>query len=300
MRVLSKGFLSPKYLYIERLRRGVGSFHIGVVKALEELWNEAKKQSDGSLSGKLCDNMEVSGDSAGAAIGAGMQLGMTWQELRALYLQLAQRARKGGVWCGRMSIYHEEMLDTILKDPNSVEKLKERGFSMGVTRFFNKYQRYTSWRDMKHLRECFHSSFHVPLYCAYKSGVDGKQGIDGGFSNTSENMKHIELSAGQGNTYHISMSPTISEIAYPPSDEEVDRKIAQGYAATMAWERGTPPLDTTSSSGNCFMAFVLFLRGIHFIFHTLHILLCCCCCCKSNTSHQGSHETMQKEEEKSN
>jgi predicted acylesterase/phospholipase RssA len=100
LRVLSKGFLSPKYLYIERLRRGVGScelschtkmsfirnvhfgggawatsFHIGVVKALEELWNEAKKQSDGSLSGKLCDNMEVSGDSAGAAIGAGMQLG---------------------------------------------------------------------------------------------------------------------------------------------------------------------------------------------------------------------------------
>jgi len=275
------------------------SFHIGVVKALQEQWEDAKKQSDGRLTGKLCCHMEVSGDSVGAAIGAGLQLGMTWQELRVLYMRLAQRARTSGVWCGRMSIYHEEMLDCILKDHASVEMLKERGFAMGVTRFFNKYQKYTSWRDMNHLRECFHSSFHVPLYCAYKSGVDGKQGIDGGFSNTSTEMEHIEASAGQGPTFHISMAPSFSEIAYPPSDEEVDRKIAQGYAATMAWERGTPPLETAPSAGTCFMVFVLFLKSIHFIFHMLEKILCCCC--KSKKNHDGNYESIpQKEEEKSN
>ena len=245
------------------------SFHIGVIKALEEKWEDAKKQSDGSLTGNLCENIEISGDSAGAAIGAGLQLGMTWQELRTLYLRLAQRARKGGILFGKMSIYHEEMLDNILKDPASVEILKERGFAMGVTRFFNKYQRYTSWRDMKHLRECFHSSFQVPLYCAYKYGVDGQQGIDGGFSNTSKEMENIELTVGQGPTFHISMAPTISEIAYPPSDEEVDRKISQGYSAAMAWKCGTPPLKTNTSSGNCFMVFIIFLRSIHFVFHYL-------------------------------
>ena len=77
------------------------SFHIGVIKALEEQWEDAKKQSNGTLTGTLCTNMKVSGDSVGAAIGAGLQLGMTWQELRALYLRLAKRARTSGVWCGK-------------------------------------------------------------------------------------------------------------------------------------------------------------------------------------------------------
>ena len=267
------------------------SFHIGVIKALEEQWEDAKKQSNGTLTGTLCTNMKVSGDSVGAAIGAGLQLGMTWQELRALYLRLAKRAHTSGVWCGRMTIYHEEMLDCIFKHSESVEMLEQRGFALGVTRFFNRYQKYTSWRDIKHLRECIHSSMHVPLYCAYQSGVDGLQAIDGGFSATSKNLEHIECSAGQGPTFHISMAPTMFEIAYPPSDEEVDRKIRQGYEATMAWERGTPPLETTTSSSNCFMIFVLFLRAIHsFTFY-----LCCCRCCKSSNKHYK-----KEEEEKSN
>lgn len=250
------------------------SFHIGVIKALEEQWEEVKKKSGGSLTGELCTNIKVSGDSVGAAIGAGLQLGMTWKELRSLYLRLAKRARTSGVWCGRMSTYHEEMLDCILKNPESVELLEQRGFAMGVTRFFNRYQKYTSWRDMKHLRECIHSTMHIPLYCAYKSGVDGMQAIDGGFSATSKNLEHIDCSIGQGPTFNISMVPTMSEIVFPPSDEEVDRKIVQGYAATMAWERGSPPLETTKGGGNCFMIFVLFFRTIHYIFHSFETLLC--------------------------
>ena len=166
------------------------------------------------------------------------------------------------------------MLDCILKDHRSVEILNKRGFTMGVTRFFNKYQKYTSWRNTEHLRECFHSSFHVPLYCSYKSGVDGRQAIDGGFSNTIKEMKDIEASAGRGPFFHISMSPTFYEIIYPPSDKDIDRKINEGYRATMAWKRGTPPLEISKSTGTCFMIFILLLRTIHFIFHIFEKILC--------------------------
>jgi hypothetical protein len=250
------------------------SFHIGVVKALEEQWEDAKIKSGGRLTGKLGSYMKISGDSVGSVIGAGVQLGINWTELRAIYMRLARQARKGGVWCGKMSIYHEEMLDCILKDHRSVEMLNKRGFAMGVTRFFNKYQKYTCWRNTEHLRECFHSSLHVPLYCSYKSGVDGRQAIDGGFSNTIKEMKDIEASAGRGPFFHISMSPTFYEIIYPPSDKDIDRKINEGYRATMAWKRGTPPLEISMSTGTCFMIFILLLRTIHFIFHIFEKILC--------------------------
>ena len=280
------------------------SFHVGVLKALEEQWEMAKKQQtdEEQLEGQLCTYMEVSGDSAGAAIGAGMQLGMTWQELRALYLRLALRARNGGVWCGKMTIYHDEMLDGILnkkfgvcvENVSSLELLELRGFAMGVTRFFNKYERYTSWRDINHFRECLHSSMQVPLYCSYKSGVDGRQAIDGGFSNTSAGMARYEITVGQGTTYHISFVPTMSEIMYPPTEEEVDKKIAEGYQAMMAWKRGTPPLDINAGGmGSCFMVIVLIFRGIHSVYHCLEVILCCCCCCNTESSNKRTEDSVR-------
>lgn len=100
------------------------AFTIGAVRALEERW-EAHRGAHG-LSGSLHEHVAFSGDSAGAAMAAGVALGMGWRELRELYLRLARRARAEGVWGGRMSGYHEEMLDALLASPAHLQALQAR------------------------------------------------------------------------------------------------------------------------------------------------------------------------------
>jgi hypothetical protein len=215
------------------------AFHIGVVRALEERW----EIHTGGKQGRLFNHLKISGDSAGAAIGAGWALGMSWKELRSLYSRLAARARTEGVWCGKMTMFHDDMLDTILSsDPNPVQTLEGRGFAMGITRFFGRYEAVKSWRNLRHLRQTFHASFHVPLYCAYQPALDGNYALDGGFSNNGPVVETYDITAGISNIFHIFMDPTLAECLYPPSNEKIDEKVMEGYRAAMAYDFGTPPV----------------------------------------------------------
>ena len=276
-------------LFPKTLHFGGGSwataFHIGVVRAIEERW----EQETGGKKGPLCENLRMSGDSAGAAIAAGWALGMSWIELRELYSRLALRARKEGICCGRMTDFHEEMMDTILGHvSNPREVLQERKFGMGVARFFGKYETYSSWRDMQHLRHCFHCSFHVPMYCAYQPALDGRQALDGGFANDGPKIHSYDLAAGQGDFMHIPMFPIFAEVVYPPSEEAIDGKIAEGYAAAMKYKFGTPPSNLQRPTITCSLAVYCFLRGLNWIWNiTTQWILCgvfnCFCQTKGST-----------------
>ena len=258
-----------KYTQFPRsLHMGGGSwstaFEIGVVKALEERW----EKETGGRKGPLCENIVLSGDSAGAAIAAGWCLGMTWIQLRELYTRLASRARTEGVWYGNMTNIHEEMLDTILGTvENPINVLQQRKFGIGITRFPATYETYHLWRNIRHLRHCLHCSFYVPLYCSYQQNLDGRQAIDGGFSNDGPKISTYDITVGRGNAYHISMFPTFSEVVYPPSNIDIDKKIDEGYKQGMKYVFGTPPSKVASRTMFVFI-FVL-LRGVHYIWHVI-------------------------------
>ena len=257
------------------------AFHIGVVRAMEERW---ETHSDGKK-GRLCENLRISGDSAGAAISSGWALGMHWKELRALYSRLATRARNEGVWCGRMTVFHDDMLDTILGyDHEPCRTLRKRGFAMGVTRFFGRYEVRSEWNDLDHLRQTFHASFHVPLYCAYQPVLDGAQALDGGFSNDGPIVGNYDITAGRGNMYHIFMDTTLEECLYPPSEEEIDGKIMEGYRATMAYKFGTPPIGKREDQTN-FIRVMLVFRGLSWVWNIVTQYFLCGmfnCCCRSH------------------
>ena len=151
---------------------------------------------------------------------------MTWIQPRELYTRLASRARTEGVWYGNMTNIHEEMLDTILVSvENPIKVLQQRKFGIGITRFPATYETYHSWRNIRHLRHCLHCSFYVPLYCSYQQNLDGRQAIDDGFSNDGPKISTYDIIIGRGNTYHISMFPAFSEVVYPPSNIDIDKKI---------------------------------------------------------------------------
>ena len=266
------------------------AFHIGVVRAIEERW----EKETGGKKGRLCENMIMSGDSAGAAIAAGWALGMTWVELRELYSHLASRARKEGICCGRMTDFHEEMMDTILEHvANPLEILQKRKFGMGVVRFFAKYETYNSWRDMQHLRHCFHCSFHVPMYCGYQQALDGRQALDGGFANDGPKIHLYDLTAGQGDFMHIPMYPAFAEVVYPPSEDAIDGKITEGYLAAMKYKFGTPPANVVRQTQTCQVVVYVILRGINWMWNILTQWMLCglfSCCCKAQGQQQKTEE----------
>ncbi len=242
------------------------AFEIGVMCAMEERWEE---ETNGKR-GPLRENIALSGDSAGAAIAAGWCLGMSWVQLRDLFARLAYLARTNGVWGGKMTEYHEEMLDVILgsvHDP--VKTLEQRKFGMGVTRFFAMYETYMAWRDLQHLRHCFHCSFHVPLYCAYQPPLDGRQALDGGFACDGPKISNYDLTVGRGDCMHIPMLASLSEIVYPPSEDEIDKKIHEGYQKGMSYKFGTPPKASTPPASVLFAYMVLpvLFRGVHCACH---------------------------------
>ena len=242
------------------------AFEIGVLRAMEERWEE----ETGGKRGPLCDNVVLSGDSAGAAIAAGWCLGMSWVQLRDLFARLAYLARTNGVWGGKMTEYHEEMLDVILGSvPDPVKTLERRKFGMGVTRFFATYETYTAWRDLQHLRHCFHCSFHVPIYCAYQPPLDGRQALDGGFARDGPIASNYDLTVGRGECAHISMLASLSEVVYPPSDDEIDKKILEGYRKGMSYRFGTPlkASRTPTYVHVAYTAFPVLFRAVHYVYH---------------------------------
>ena len=170
------------------------AYYIGVIRGLQEQYgNDVYKY------------YKISGDSVGAVLAAGLVLGFSWKELQQQYSTLSTLARKNGVWNGKMTEYHEQMLDSLLCNENHLEKLQSRGFSMGVTSLFSKYKKYDKWIDENHLRRCFHSCFHIPIYCAYQHTLDDIFVLDGGFSNNNV----YDFSIGIGETFNISFYPSL-------------------------------------------------------------------------------------------
>jgi hypothetical protein len=191
------------------------AFYIGIIKNLEEKYGN-----------KLYKKFTFSGVSAGAIFAILCSLGYKSSEMKELYKVLSQNALKNGVWFGKMSEYHDQLFDIIIKD-DVYKILEKRNCKIGVSRFFHKYVEYKKWDNNDHLRKSLHSSFRLPFYCRYQKSLDNRISYDGGIANN--NLNDYDITIGNGKFYDIQMNPSFKEIIYPPNKLNLENQIKEGY-----------------------------------------------------------------------
>ena len=168
------------------------SFHIGVYRALQE------KYGLENLS-----KIKFAGNSAGALIALGCANGVTWKELEEIYLESMNNAKTNGVF-GKMSIYHDNVINKVLTQQESYKKLNDK-LIVGITTFLTKYTLISRWNNNDELRNCLHASMHVPYYCTFIEKYNNKRAIDGGiiedFYRFNESTLVISLLDKRGDIY---------------------------------------------------------------------------------------------------
>ena len=209
---------------MKRIYFGGGSwssaFYIGIIEFLEEKYGS-----------NLHEKFLFSGVSAGAIFAILCSLGYNSSQIKILYKQLTISAREG-VFFGKMSIYHDNLLDIILKK-DVYKLLEKRQCKIGISRFFNKYVEYGKWDNNDHLRQSLHSSFRIPFYCRYQKEFDNCISYDGGIS--VKNLDKYDITFGIGN-YDINMTPTYTEIIFPPDNFNLEFQILEGYRKAKVFD----------------------------------------------------------------
>jgi hypothetical protein len=198
-----------------------GSFHIGVVKALEEKYGD-----------ELYEKFTFCGDSIGSYVAMFCTLKYKSDLAEKIYYEMVKIAKKNGIY-GKISCYHDKIFKKILINKNIYKNLEEKNFKLGVSRCFNNYQLYSKWKNNDHLIHTLHSSFHIPFYCNFFDKLDGEFAFDGGATINSEILDKYDIIVGRGKGYDIYMNPSMNDIFFPPDEKKFKSMINDGYNKTI-------------------------------------------------------------------
>lgn len=152
------------------------------------------------------------GVSSGALAALSCALGMSPEASRSFYDELAAMARAYGVF-GKMSIYHEVVLQRLLPDGGEQWKAVLGRLHLGVSMPISHFRLVSEWRSNEELREIMHASMHIPFYMTHRSRLpDGSMAIDGG---ATQNVSSI----GGLPTCIISVASPVAHVrpSRPPS-----------------------------------------------------------------------------------
>lgn len=209
------------------------AFYIGAYKAMVKKWGYKKL--------KKC---KFGGNSAGGLIALGIALGIKWERLEKIYLDLAKIAIEKGV-IGKMSNYHQIALEKMLTHKNDYKKVNGKLF-IGLNNFYKKFYVKNKWSCNQDLIECMHASFHIPYYCTYKKKIDNKIAIDGAIGKPYfkiDNETLIISCRCEKNQAHITCQPKLEYRDVIKPDLLKYKKIKNnGYVQTMNWDGIYKPL----------------------------------------------------------
>ena len=118
---------------------------------------------------------KAGGSSAGAVLAMALMLGVSSKELTATWNELGRAARVHGC-VGKMSLYQDAILRMWLPDGGpQYMSLNDRLF-VGITTFPFAPRLIHQWPSNANLRDCVHSSMHIPMYATYETervAIDG-------------------------------------------------------------------------------------------------------------------------------
>ena len=248
--------------YMKSIYFGGGSwssaFYIGIIRNLEEKYGD-----------NLYEKFTFTGVSAGAIFAILCSLGYKSTQIKVLYKEMTQKAIKG-VFFGKMSEYHDNLLDIVLL-PDVYKILEKRNCKVGVSRFFHKYVEYGKWESNDHLRQSLHASFRIPFYCRYQKEMDNCVSYDGGV--TIPDLNNYDITIGKGGFYDINMMPQMTEIIFPPDNFNLEFQILEGYIKAKEFDfenvkkEKRAKLNTISNYiFNCIFYLVLMTEYVYFTF----------------------------------
>ena len=215
------------------------AFHIGAYKGMVKKYGY-----------KYLQKCKIGGNSAGALIGVAVALGISWQELEVIYLEIADKAERLGM-VGKLSTYHDEALDQIITEEDDYKKLNGR-FFVGITTFFKKFHIVSNWESNEELREILHASFHIPFYCTHARDLKkyGKA-IDGGFGQGFYKIEPdtIIINPIEKNADVICKPPlSIKDCTFQMSSSKYQQIKLKGYNAMVAWKKPVKNIKPRSST----------------------------------------------------
>lgn len=222
----------PKSIFFCSGSWGCG-FYLGAYKAMVEKWGYKKL--------KKC---KFGGVSAGGIIALGITLGIKWEKMEKIYLDMAKIAIKKGVM-GKMSSYHQIALQKLLAHKNDYQKVNGRLF-IGLNNFYKKFYIKSKWNSNQDLIDCMHASFHIPYYCTYKKKIDNKIAIDGALGRPYfkiDNETLIISCRYEKNQAHITSQPKLKfSDLIKPDLLKFEQMKNNGYVQTMEWDGKYKPL----------------------------------------------------------
>ena len=201
------------------------AIYIGIYKGLEEKYGK-----------EYYKQFSFSGDSVGAVVALLCSLGYSSEQSEKIYTNLADLARKNGVWNGKMSEYHDLMLNDVINEDDIYKKLENNKFSLGVSNYWHKHKIYKSWKNNENLKKTLQASFHVPFYCKYQGILDNCFTYDGGFSMNNEVLSQYDITIGRAKCYDLSYDISIYDVIYPPSKEKIKQHVAYGYVLSKSFD----------------------------------------------------------------
>jgi len=143
-------------------------YYLGIYKSLLEKIGKEK-----------ISQLKIGGNSSGALFATCILLGLPYNEITDIYLEMSQMATKHGC-IGKMTYYHNIILNRILKKGNEYQQLTGKLY-IGVTFYLDQHRLISKWDSNNDLRNCLHASFHVPVYCTYLPKINNRIVIDGSF-----------------------------------------------------------------------------------------------------------------------
>jgi hypothetical protein len=178
------------------------------------------------------------GSSAGALFALALLLDKNTEELRGLWLELAELGHVHGC-VNKVSIYQDMLLRRWLPAGGTeYTRLNGRLF-VGISTFPATAQLLDTWSNNLHLRDDLHASMHIPLYSTY---MTKRFALDGGFCQSFWDLPGVDttiyVSPIEG---HAHVTPLVGlssplYIAWPvlePSTQE--RLVHQGRLDMSAY-----------------------------------------------------------------
>ena len=229
-----------------------GSFYIGVVEALIELFPEQVPI--------------IHGDSIGSLVALAYSVEVPPETMMSLLNYLMSSQRKHGCRYGiRTNVTSdlEYLIDTILETGNFDLIKNNNRFNVGVTSFFNKYNVHSLWQSKEEVKEILLKSMHIPLVQNRK--VSSME-MDGAYA-SRKNIYDVTIGTTEG--YDIFTPIGCLDKMKIPTKEEQEEYRRKGYALTKDYfarkeERRSKNVPLPSS-GPLVLAVMWFLKICSFL-----------------------------------
>ena len=259
----------PPSIYFGGCAFGV-PYMIGVVRKMKETWGE-----------HFYKDIMICGGSVGAVVSLLLVLGLSADEMEAMYLRCAHKTYYYGVWNYSPEHVLHELTELLNTQNIAVHELHGK-YMCGIYSIFHGHIWCKTWKNRKELIDSFRSSMYIPFYCACKDPYYLLVTLDGAYGASANDFPHKDETLFIGvdqDAAEINRSMTFVEMIYPRLFEEYYIMLDSGYNAFESWDgiyKKKVGVRYPNYRMLCIFAFLKMLQNIQYYFFSwdiIHLLI---------------------------